>query len=547
MSNKDDGLSQLVQDVIDGKAEKKELCNKIYKEVYALAYPVYQNEEKSMTQAKKALVEICKRIGDFNLERNIHKQVATIASAFFFTSVVSENAEELRNNAPTGEYEYTHIKDDEEFVTYMKQKAIAFRSPKSFDQQEESFRNLSEIEMSLTELYAYEMLSVDAIESVTDVDSSYISGWLAGIRSYVLGYETAGNADNNDMAAVADNDYNSLDESDYSDEEYDDSDYGYDENNNNDDYREREAVSSVYRKTGKRLKENAVTLFIKRLFPALTLPARMMVSWIVGGVIVIILIIILVVSVKAGKSNKKSASYEYQNMQYTTEQAATKNNKKNEAATASTEAGTEEQTTQKQTENVTQSTTGSSSNNTTNRTTANTSDDDSITGNTSSDNSGSTDNDTNGSGDTGSTDNGASGSGTTGGSTDNGTGGSGDTGSTDNGTSGSGTTGGSTDSGTSGSGTTGGSTDSGASGSGTTGGSTDSGASGSGTTGGSTDSGASGSGTTGGSTDSGASGSTTTGGSTDNGASGSSTGSGSSISSGSSDTVKSAASGVSAN
>ena len=529
MSNKDDGLSQLVQDVIDGKAEKKELCNKIYKEVYALAYPVYQNEEKSMTQAKKALIEICKRIGDFNLERNIHKQVATIASAFFFTSVVSENAEELRNNAPTGEYEYTHIKDDEEFVTYMKQKAIAFRSPKSFDQQEESFRNLSEIEMSLTELYAYEMLSVDAIESVTDVDSSYISGWLAGIRSYVLGYETAGNADNNDMAAVADNDYNSLDESDYSDEEYDDSDYGYDENNNNDDYREREAVSSVYRKTGKRLKENAVTLFIKRLFPALTLPARMMVSWIAGGVIVII----LVVSVKAGKSNKKSASYEYQNMQYTTEQAATKNNKKNEAATASTEAGTEEQTTQKQTENVTQSTTGSSSNNTTNRTTANTSDDDSITGNTSSDNSGSTDNDTNGSGDTGSTDNGASGSGTTGGSTDNGTGGSGDTGSTDNGTSGSGTTGGSTDNGTSGSGTTGGSTDSGTSGSGTTGGSTDSGASGSGTTGGSTDSGASGSGTTGGSTD--------------NGASGSSTGSGSSSSSGSSDTVKSAASGVSAN
>ena len=518
MSNKDDGLSQLVQDVIDGKAEKKELCNKIYKEVYALAYPVYQNEEKSMTQAKKALIEICKRIGDFNLERNIHKQVATIASAFFFTSVVSENAEELRNNAPTGEYEYTHIKDDEEFVTYMKQKAIAFRSPKSFDQQEESFRNLSEIEMSLTELYAYEMLSVDAIESVTDVDSSYISGWLAGIRSYVLGYETAGNADNNDMAAVADNDYNSLDESDYSDEEYDDSDYGYDENNNNDDYREREAVSSVYRKTGKRLKENAVTLFIKRLFPALTLPARMMVSWIAGGVIVIILIIILVVSVKAGKSNKKSASYEYQNMQYT-EQAATKNNKKNEAATASTEAGTEEQTTQKQTENVTQSTTGSSSNNTTNRTTANTSDDDSITGNTSSDNSGSTDNDTNGSGDTGSTDNGASGSGTTGGSTDNGTSGSGDTGSTDNGTSGSGTTGGSTDNGTSGSGTTGGSTDSGASGSGTTGGSTDSGASGS----------------------------TTTGGSTDNGASGSSTGSGSSSSSGSSDTVKSAASGVSAN
>ena len=53
MSNKDDGLSQLVQDVIDGKAEKKELCNKIYKEVYALAYPVYQNEEKEYDPGKE--------------------------------------------------------------------------------------------------------------------------------------------------------------------------------------------------------------------------------------------------------------------------------------------------------------------------------------------------------------------------------------------------------------------------------------------------------------------------------------------------------------
>ena len=46
MSNKDDGLSQLVQHVIDGKAEKKELCNKIYKEVYALAYPYIRTKKR---------------------------------------------------------------------------------------------------------------------------------------------------------------------------------------------------------------------------------------------------------------------------------------------------------------------------------------------------------------------------------------------------------------------------------------------------------------------------------------------------------------------
>ena len=42
MNNKQDKeLVQLIQDVVDGKVQKKELCNKIYKEVYALSYPVY--------------------------------------------------------------------------------------------------------------------------------------------------------------------------------------------------------------------------------------------------------------------------------------------------------------------------------------------------------------------------------------------------------------------------------------------------------------------------------------------------------------------------
>lgn len=73
-NNQDNEIVVLIQDVIAGNAEKKELCNRIYKEVYALAYPVYQDEEKSMTQAKKALIEVCNRIEDINLSKNVHKQ-----------------------------------------------------------------------------------------------------------------------------------------------------------------------------------------------------------------------------------------------------------------------------------------------------------------------------------------------------------------------------------------------------------------------------------------------------------------------------------------
>ena len=80
-NNQDNEIVVLIQDVIAGNAEKKELCNRIYKEVYALAYPVYQDEEKSMTQAKKALIEVCNSIEAINLSKNVHKQVATIVSA----------------------------------------------------------------------------------------------------------------------------------------------------------------------------------------------------------------------------------------------------------------------------------------------------------------------------------------------------------------------------------------------------------------------------------------------------------------------------------
>ncbi len=56
MNNKQDKeLVQLIQDVVDGKVQKKELCNKIYKEVYALSYPVYKDEARVQHRLKKLL------------------------------------------------------------------------------------------------------------------------------------------------------------------------------------------------------------------------------------------------------------------------------------------------------------------------------------------------------------------------------------------------------------------------------------------------------------------------------------------------------------
>ena len=332
MNNKQDKeLVQLIQDVVDGKVQKKELCNKIYKEVYALSYPVYRDEAKSTTQAKKALIQVCNKINGIDLTKNIHKQIAVIVSTYFFVNAVDENSKELSEKTDIKEYNFSKIREDEEFLMYMKKKANAFRSPLVFDEEDEKLKSLDSVQMALVELYAYEMQSVDAIERMTDVDSSYIGSWIAQIKFILSGEAVAleNTADEAKAAVANDNISNEIYEdtyenSDDDNEQYDESDDESEEYSN--EYDEQEAVSSVYQKRN-RHHENAVTLFIRRLFPALSLPARMAMSWIAGCIVVIALVSVLFVSVIAGKNNKKKVNkdYDYRDMQYyTTKQPTTK-------------------------------------------------------------------------------------------------------------------------------------------------------------------------------------------------------------------------------
>ena len=326
MNNKQDKeLVQLIQDVVDGKVQKKELCNKIYKEVYALSYPVYRDEAKSTTQAKKALIQVCNKINGIDLTKNIHKQIAVIVSTYFFVNAVDENSKELSEKTDIKEYKFSKIREDEEFLMYMKKKANAFRSPLAFDEEDEKLKSLDSVQMALVELYAYEMQSVDAIERMTDVDSSYIGSWIAQIKFILSGeavaLENTAVANDNISNEIYEDAYENSDDDK---EQYDESDDESEEYSN--EYDEQEAVSSVYQKRN-RHHENAVTLFIRRLFPALSLPARMAMSWIAGCIVVIALVSVLFVSVIAGKNNKEKVNkdYDYRDMQYyTTKQPTTK-------------------------------------------------------------------------------------------------------------------------------------------------------------------------------------------------------------------------------
>ena len=361
-SNQDKEFIQLIQDVIAGRTEKKELCNRIYKEVYALAYPVYRDEESSMTQTKKALIEVCRQIDNIDLSKNVHKQIATMASVYYFTNAISEAGADLGSNMDVSEYKYSRIREDEELLGYMKKQVNIFRSPKAYDEQAGELKQVDAIHMALLELYAYEMHSVDAIESLTDIDSTYIGSWLEEARAVVLGYalpktdnaeaDAAGD-DVSEAQSAYEDEYaaggseNTANEHDVYDE------YGLDEaDEDNDEYEEQQAVSSVYSRK-KENRDNVITAFIKKLFPALSYPARKAAASAMGCLVVIIIVAVVLSSVVSGKNKKKTANnsnYDYKKSEYTTTNdndqpttraSRTKNSKNGDTSTQDTDTKTE--------------------------------------------------------------------------------------------------------------------------------------------------------------------------------------------------------------
>lgn len=312
------------------------------------------------------------------------------------------------------EYNYSRIREDEELLGYMKKKAGVFRSPKVFDEEGKEFASLNPVQMALMEMYAYEMQSVETIERITDVDSSYIASWIAGVKEAVIeGYEAVAAAPEEEALSQT-QDSEEAGEEAYEEPEHEELQDDEEAIDYNDTYEEKRAVSSVYKRAGGH-RENSVTMFIKKIFPALSLPARKAISWAVGCVVVIVLVSVLFVSAIAGKNNKKKVSkdYDYQDMQYyTTKQSSTTKQDKTEESsdnTAETEAATQDKTTQKETESS-KKVVVPENNNADNRVTTAADDGD----NRDSGNSGSNDSGNSGNGNSGSNDSGNGGNGNSG-------------------------------------------------------------------------------------------------------------------------------------
>ena len=494
MEKEDRELIKLLNDSKKGnKNSFEKLTRLVYQEVYNLVAFVYTTKESREKLTKHVLVRMFKNASEFdNEELDIHLWIARFTTVEVYNVCKKQNGELFDTQISAEEYNYDSISEDSEFAKCAADYNQAFLDIDQLNEIMTDFEDFSKGQRLLYLMFAYESYTIDEIEDLLEIDSTFIGTQIMQIRG-MLGLDMVSLDGDGPQVHVADEDSSEdeTDDEDSSDDSVPEIDF-----DDNDNYSDRYDAKSANH--------------------GIKADARMRGIIAICAALVVVLAVVTVAIAGRIKKNKSKSTFNPTPVTTAAEEATTKKSSKNNNATtkaaettttkaAETDEQTEAATTRRtQTKTNDTEATGDNENN-------NTSDDGNTEdgGNPGTGDSGSTDG--SGSGDSG--DIGGSGSGDSGNA---GGSGSGDSGSTDG--SGSGDSGNTGGSGSGDSGSTGGSGsgDSGSTGGSGSGDSGSTGGSGSGDSGSTGGSGSGDSGSTGGS-GSGDSGSTGGSGSGDSG------------------------------
>ena len=433
MEKEDRELIKLLNDSKKGnKNSFEKLTRLVYQEVYNLVAFVYTTKESREKLTKHVLVRMFKNASEFdNEELDIHLWIARFTTVEVYNVCKKQNGELFDTQISAEEYNYDSISEDSEFAKCAADYNQAFLDIDQLNEIMTDFEDFSKGQRLLYLMFAYESYTIDEIEDLLEIDSTFIGTQIMQIRG-MLGLDMVSLDGDGPQVHVADED-SSEDETDDEDS-YDDSvpEIDFDDNDN---YSDRYDAKSANH--------------------GIKADARMRGIIAICAALVVVLAVATVAIAGRIKKNKSKSTFNPTPVTTAAEEATTKKSSKNNNATtkaaettttkaAETDEQTEAATTRRtQTKTNDTEATGDNENN-------NTSDDGNTEdgGNPGTGDSGSTDG--SGSGDSG--DIGGSGSGDSGNA---GGSGSGDSGSTDG--SGSGDSGNTGGSGSGDSGSTGGS------------------------------------------------------------------------------------------
>ena len=474
MEKEDRELIKLLNDSKKGNKNSFEKFTRlVYQEVYNLVAFVYITKESREKLTKHVLVRMFKNASEFdNEELDIHLWIARFTTVEVYNVCKKQNGELFDTQISAEEYNYDSISEDSEFAKCAADYNQAFLDIDQLNEIMTDFEDFSKGQRLLYLMFAYESYTIDEIEDLLEIDSTFIGTQIMQIRG-MLGLDMVSLDGDGQQVHVADEDSSEdeTDDEDSSDDSVPEIDF-----DDNDNYSDRYDAKSANH--------------------GIKADARMRGIIAICAALVVVLAVVTVAIAGRIKKNKSKSTFNPTPVTTAAEEATTKKSSKNNNATtkAAETTTTKAAETDEQTEAATTRRTQTQTNDTE---AAGDTEDGGNAGGSGSGDSGSTDG--SGSGDSGDTGGSGSGdSGSTGGSGSGGSG-SGDSGST--GGSGSGDSGSTGGSGSGDSGSTGGSGsgDSGSTGGSGSGDSGSTGGSGSGDSGSTGGSGSGDSGSTGGS------------------------------------------------
>ena len=408
MEKEDRELIKLLNDSKKGnKNSFEKLTRLVYQEVYNLVAFVYTTKESREKLTKHVLVRMFKNASEFdNEELDIHLWIARFTTVEVYNVCKKQNGELFDTQISAEEYNYDSISEDSEFAKCAADYNQAFLDIDQLNEIMTDFEDFSKGQRLLYLMFAYESYTIDEIEDLLEIDSTFIGTQIMQIRG-MLGLDMVSLDGDGPQVHVADEDSSEdeTDDEDSSDDSVPEIDF-----DDNDNYSDRYDAKSANH--------------------GIKADARMRGIIAICAALVVVLAVVTVAIAGRIKKNKSKSTFNPTPVTTAAEEATTKKSSKNNNATtkaaettttkaAETDEQTEAATTRRtQTKTNDTEATGDNENN-------NTSDDGNTEdgGNPGTGDSGSTGG--SGSGDSGSTGGSGSGdSGSTGGS------GSGDSGST---------------------------------------------------------------------------------------------------------------------
>ena len=351
MAKKDSLETYIKKSQKGDKDAYRKVIAELYSEIYNLSAFIYDDDETREKLTKHLFIKAFKSIADFDSEEcDIHLWMAREATREIYNVAVKRGDNIFSNEIEQRDYSFESIEEDDELGEASAEFNESFLTEEGFDPATEFAANLTIGEKIIYLLYCYEGYTVDEIESIIEIDSSFIMSEIAGMRDGVLAAYAPIKAENDGVvedvladSAIAAGYGNNDGDTDSDGFEYESEDE-YDEEQDDDEDYEDDQDDVFY--SGRRSRAGVIDDRNKKKYAIgkLKLTEKELKGLIIGVVAAVVLIIVIVIVAVASGHNR-----DRNNNAVTTE--ATKpqvtNNTTVEPTTAQEETTTEEETTTK--------------------------------------------------------------------------------------------------------------------------------------------------------------------------------------------------------